>query len=101
MIEVEVSFLDCSIECLHLDSLDKELRLDVLVLFGPDCKAGDSGAVSLSLRKPELWGHRVVQKVKSILTHFFSPLVAFNSISPSTDALVSRKVPVVLRQHIG
>ena len=33
MVEAQVSFLDCSIECLHLDSVDNQLRLDVLVLF--------------------------------------------------------------------
>ena len=57
MIEEEVYFLDCSLECLHLDSLDYQVRLDVLVLFGPDSKAGGSGTVSQSLRKPEHWGH--------------------------------------------
>ena len=57
MVEVEVSFLDCSIECFHLDSVDDQLRLDVLVLFGPDSKAGGSGTVSQSLRKPEHGGY--------------------------------------------
>ena len=57
MVKVEISFLDCSIECFHLDIVDIQLRLDVLVLFGPDSKAGGSGTVSQSLRKPEPWGH--------------------------------------------
>ena len=57
IVEAQVSFLDCLIECLHLDSVDNQLRLDVLVLFGPDSKAGGSGTVSQSLRKPEHWGH--------------------------------------------
>ena len=39
MVEVKVSFLDLSSECLHLDSVD------VLVLFVPGSKAGGSGIV--------------------------------------------------------
>ena len=55
---------DSSVECLHLDSLDNQLKPDDLVLFGPDSKAGGRGTVSQSLRKPEHWGHNHVLKVQ-------------------------------------
>ena len=66
-----------------------------LILFGLASKAGGSGTVSQSLRKPEHWGHNKVSKVHAFNSLVFLPLVAFSSISPSTDTLVSRKVPVV------
>ena len=92
---------DSSVECLHLDSLDNQLKLDVLVLFGPYSKAGGRGTVSQSLRKPAHWEHNWVSKVRAIKSLFFNPLVAFNTISPSTDTSVLRKVPAVFKQHVG
>ena len=50
---MKFSFFDFLIKCLHLDSIDNQLKLDVLVLFGPDSKAGGSGTVSQSLRNHE------------------------------------------------
>ena len=62
MIEVEVYFLYFSIECLHLDSLDNQLRLGYLVLFGPDSKAEGSSTVNQCLRKTDYWGTIEFQK---------------------------------------